>query len=293
MSGITDEELEILLAIGREAALRVMAVRSGGDIGLVLKGPDDPVTRADKLANAYIVAELVERFPDAGIVAEESVPDATVLAELVSRERVFYVDPVDGTREFAHGLPEFAVMIGLAVNGRAEAGVLVIPAEGQALAGRIGGPAFSVLLESDVRTDLRPSGITDTSLATVVVSRAHRPPELAPILERLGGPRELPCGSVGVKVARVANAKADLYVHPGRGAKKWDACAPEAVIRSAGGDLTDVFGERIDYASTELGMLCGMCASNGPLHPAATAAARAALLAPTEKGPGSESGAAR
>ena len=119
-----------------------------------------------------------------------------------------------------------------------------------------------------------------------MVSRARRPPELAPILGGLGGRRELPCGSVGVKVGRIATAKADLYVHPGRGAKKWDACAPEAVIRAAGGDLTDVVGDRIDYASTGLCMVRGLCASNGPLHAAATAAAREALLA-REGGPAS------
>jgi 3'(2'), 5'-bisphosphate nucleotidase len=276
-NGVTDDELERLLAIGREAANRVMAVRRGGDLALELKGPDDPVTRADKLANAYIVAELARLFPDAGIVAEESAPAPEALAALVARDRVFFVDPVDGTREFAQGLPEFAVMIGLAVRGSAVAGVVVIPAEGVALAGRVGGGAFSELLEGGTRSELRPSGVSEGRGATVVVSRSHRPPELGPILERLGIARELPCGSVGVKVARVAMAKADLYIHPGRGAKKWDACAPEALIRAAGGDLTDVFGRRIDYAEAELGVLRGMCASNGRLHDAATAAAREAL----------------
>ncbi len=264
-----------MLAIGREAALRVMAVRRGGDIDLELKGPDDPVTRADKLANAFIVGELAARFAGAGIVAEESVPDPSALAAVLAHERVFFVDPVDGTREFAQGLPEFAVMIGLAIGGRAAAGVLVIPAEGYALAGRVGGDAFSMLLDTGVRSQLRPSGVTDAKAATVVVSRSHRPRELDAILARLGGPRELPCGSVGVKVARVATARADLYVHPGRGAKKWDACAPEAVIRACGGDFTDVFGGVIDYAEMELGVLRGMCASNGHLHAAATEAARA------------------
>jgi len=109
------------------------------------------------------------------------------------------------------------------------------------------------------------------------VSRSHRPKDLEAVLKQLGGPRELPCGSVGVKIARVAMGRADLYVHPGGGAKKWDACAPEAVIRAAGGELTDVFGARIDYAELELGALRGLCASNGRLHDAATRAARDAL----------------
>jgi len=279
-SEVTHGELESLLAIGCEAAIRVMAVRNGGDIGLSLKGPDDPVTRADKLANAYIVEELARAFPDAGIVAEESVPDAATVAAILSRRRVFFVDPVDGTREFAQGLPEFAVMIGLAIGGRATAGVLILPAEGVAFAGRLGGGAFAISLPDGARSELRPSTVARAADATVVVSRSHRPKELEPILARLGGPRELGCGSVGVKVARVATARADLYIHPGRGAKKWDSCAPEAVIRAAGGDFTDVLGGRIDYAETELNMLRGMCASNGVLHAEATAAAREVLGAP-------------
>ncbi len=278
MTDATAEELEVMLRVAREAALRVMEVRSGGDIGLENKGPDDPVTRADKLANALIVGALAQAFPRHGIVAEESVPAEDELAGLVARERVFFVDPVDGTREFASGLSEFAVMIGLAVRGRAAAGVLVLPAEGFLLAGRVGGEAFQVRDEApDVRVPLRPTDLADAAAARVVVSRSHPAKELAPILERLGRPTEILCGSVGVKVARVAVGAADLYVHPTRGAKLWDSCAPEAVMRAAGGMFTDVLGDAIDYATADLVLSRGMCASNGLLHPQAIAAARAVL----------------
>jgi 3'(2'), 5'-bisphosphate nucleotidase len=80
-----------------------------------------------------------------------------------------------------------------------------------------------------------------------------------------------------VKVARVATGAADLYVHPGRGAKKWDACAPEAIVRAAGGSFADVFGAPIDYAAPQLGLHRGMCAGNAALFDAATRAARELL----------------
>jgi 3'(2'), 5'-bisphosphate nucleotidase len=274
----TAEELDAMVRVARAAAARVMEIRRGGDLGLEDKAPGDPVTQADKQANALIVGELAAAFPGHGIVAEETAPASGELARLVARERVFFVDPVDGTREFSQGLPEFAVMIGLAVDGVAAAGVLVLPAEGTLLAGRVGAEAF---LERDaapgVRALLRPSAVADPAAARVVVSRSHPSPELARILEELGGPTEIPCGSVGVKVARVAVGDADLYVHPGRGAKLWDACGPDAVIRAAGGTFTDVLGAAIDYARPELALTRGMTATNGPLLESTLAAARAVV----------------
>lgn len=274
----TAEELEVMLRVARAAAVRVMEIRRGGDLGLEDKAPGDPVTQADRQANALIVGELGARFPGHAIVAEETALASGELAGLVAHERVFFVDPVDGTREFSQGLSEFAVMIGLAVGGAAAAGVLVLPAEGVLLAGRVGGEAF---LERDeapgVREPLRPTTVADPAAARVVVSRSHPAPELAAILERLGRPAEIPCGSVGVKVARVAAGGADLYVHPGRGAKLWDACGPDAVIRAAGGTFTDVLGAPIDYARAELALTRGMIATNGPLHEVAVAAGRAVV----------------
>lgn len=271
----TGEELEVMVTIARAAAVRVMEVRRGGDLGLENKGPDDPVTRADKLANALIVGELASHFPSHGVVAEESAPTAEELAAAIRRARVFFVDPIDGTREFASGLSEFAVMIGLAIDGRAAAGVLVLPAEGILLAGRVGAGAFLIRdAAGDAREPLSPSSLADPAAARVVVSRSHPAKHLGAILERLGRPTEVPCGSVGVKAARVATGAADLYVHPTQGAKLWDGCAPEAVVRAAGGEFTDVLGLAIDYRTTELVLTRGMCASNGRLHAAATAAAR-------------------
>jgi 3'(2'), 5'-bisphosphate nucleotidase len=238
------------------------------------------VTRADRLANALIVAALSRAFPTHGIVAEESVPEPDELVRLLGRERVFFVDPIDGTREFAEGRDDFAVMIGLAVGGRATAGVLAIPAEGVILSGTVGGGANRTGRDG-VTTSVRVGSCTSAREGVVIVSRSHRPPDLAAVLERLGSPRELPCGSVGVKVARVALGDADLYLHPGSGAKKWDSCAPEAVLRAAGGELGDVFGDPIDYAAPDLALRRGMCAGNAALFAEGSRAAREVLGSPT------------
>src|SRR5215216_2966413 len=104
-----DRELEEVLRIAREAAALVREVY-GTAFTVEMKGPNDPVTRADREANDLICARLAASFPGDAIIAEESAPEnAEAAAELVRRERVFYVDPLDGTREFADRNGEFAV----------------------------------------------------------------------------------------------------------------------------------------------------------------------------------------
>ncbi|MCC6554827.1 MAG: 3'(2'),5'-bisphosphate nucleotidase CysQ [Polyangiaceae bacterium] len=288
-------EIEEMLRIARAAASIVLEVYAT-PFEVELKGPGDPVTLADRRANALICRELERSFPGEAILAEESVPeDPAEIAARAARERVFFVDPLDGTREFADRNGEFAVMIGLAERGRAAAGVVVIPATGAALVGRGGSgspdgalrpippglaaaPASAFLEDAGgARRPLRTSSVTDPSLATAVVSRSHRPRAVQPMLDRLGVTRVVPCGSVGVKVARVVTGAADLYVHSGPGAKLWDSCAPEAILEAAGGRFTDLAGDPITYARADLGLSNGLIATNGPLHANVVAAARAAL----------------
>ncbi|WP_437288856.1 3'(2'),5'-bisphosphate nucleotidase CysQ family protein [Sorangium sp. So ce406] len=276
-----DRELDEIVRIARAAAAVVMDVYAT-PFTVEMKGPGDPVTRADREANALICGALEAAFPGEAILAEESVPAAEELAARFQRERVFFVDPLDGTREFADRNGEFAVMIGLSVRGRASLGVVVMPTTGEALAGRAGGDdgdgAFAFLEAKDgSRRPLRVSSVSSPADASLIVSRSHRPKELEPLLARLGVTRVVPCGSVGVKIARIATAEVDLYLHGGGGAKLWDSCAPEAVLRGAGGRFTDLSGAPIDYTGPGLKLARGIIASNGVLQDAVVAAARSEL----------------
>ncbi len=258
-------EIDVALATARRASALILEIYAT-PFTVELKGPNDPVTRADREANTLICAALAEAFPGDAIVAEESAPEAPEeIGALVRQERVWFVDPVDGTAEFAARNGEFAVMIGLAIKGRAALGVVLMPTLGEALVGVVGGGAFREDA-AGVRRPLRASKKRDPRDATLVVSRSHRPRIVDPVIERLGITKIVPCGSVGVKVARIAMADADIYVHGGVGAKRWDSCAPEAVLIGAGGRFTDIEGEAIDYASSELRLDNGLVATNGGLH---------------------------
>lgn len=263
-------ELAELRAIAREAAKLVMRIYAT-DFAVEYKGKDDPVTIADREANTLICERLARAFPSHGILAEESAPTTEEERRQASEKaRVFFVDPVDGTREFADKNGEFCVMIGLAVGGHAAAGVVAIPVEDTLLWGSLdggtfreslaGGPATRVTLESPDGAALR-----------AVVSRSHPSPRTLGILERAGVKERLPCGSVGLKAARVIAGRADLYVHPSRGAKLWDACAPDALIRGAGGIMTYLDGSDIDYRGG-LSIESGLIATQPALLPQVLAA---------------------
>jgi 3'(2'), 5'-bisphosphate nucleotidase len=263
-----DSEIEEALRIAKLGAARVSAVYAS-DFAVELKAPGDPVTQADREASETICANLAASFPGDAVLSEEAVPSsAEELARLTSSRRVWLVDPLDGTREFTQRIGEFAVMIGLAVEGRATLGVVVMPALGETIAGRVGAGAFAEDARG-ARRSLSVSAVSDPRAATLLVSRSHRPPRIDALIDALGIGRAIPCGSVGVKIARLVLGPGDVYVHDGGGAKLWDACAPEAVLRAAGGRFSDLEGAPIDYAGGgDVVLRRGIVATNGALHDA-------------------------
>lgn len=255
--------LDRVLAIAREAGEGIARVYAGA-FDVEYKGErakNDPVTRADKEANALICAELARSYPGVPIVAEES--DPATYAGFSRAPAAWFVDPLDGTREFVARNGEFAVMIGLAENGRAVLGVLVLPAIGRSFVGAEGIGAFEVGASGE-RTPIHVSGRTELRGARVVVSRSHRAAEAEERIAALGLVLE-PCGSAGVKAARVACAEADLYVQPGNAGKLWDSCAPEAIVRAAGGEWRNASGDPCDYAREDLTNRQGVVTGNAPL----------------------------
>jgi 3'(2'), 5'-bisphosphate nucleotidase len=254
-----ERELEAAVELARGAG-RILLEIYAQDFAVAYKGVNNPVTEADQRANAYIVAELEKRFPDDGIVAEESVERG----DAVHKSRCWFVDPLDGTKEFIAKNGEFSVMIGLAIDGVSKLGVVYQPGLDKLYRGVVGDEA--VLEVGDTRTVLRVSDKADTAQLKLVVSRSHRPANIAQIMERLGTDSEMPSGSVGVKVGLIAEREADLYVHVSDKSSLWDACAPEAILHAAGGKFRHVDGSAIQYASAETQNKKGILATNAATY---------------------------
>ena len=254
--------LERILAIAREAAAGIAQVYAG-QFDVEYKGKNDPVTIADRTANTLICDALIEAYPGMPIVAEES--DASSYAGFTSAKAVWFVDPLDGTREFVARNGEFAVMIGLAEEGRATLGVLFEPATGRAFIGGEGLGAFEVMADGS-RREAHVSKTARLADAEMLASRSHRSEDLERGVARFGVRAITPRGGAGVKAARIAMGESDIYWQPGRAGKRWDACAPEAIVRAAGGVYTDGYGDPIDYATDVIENTRGILAANAELH---------------------------
>jgi 3'(2'), 5'-bisphosphate nucleotidase len=261
-----EDVLVKLLAMARGASELVMEIYGSSDLGAELKGPNDPVTRADKEANAFILAEIAKHLPGIPIVAEES--DPALFRGFEAERAALFVDPVDGTRDFIAKNGEFCVMIGLAEEGRATVGVVLCPIfEGQrsTFGGAEGIGAF-LFDDAGGRTPVHVARETDLAKVRCAVSRFHRSKSVDEKLGALGVRELVPIGSSGIKGVEVARGHVELYAHPSRGnVKLWDACAPDAIVRAAGGILTDAHGVPFDYRGA-VAQGEGTVAANPALH---------------------------
>jgi 3'(2'), 5'-bisphosphate nucleotidase len=249
-----DRELVEAVKVAREAGAILLDIY-GTDFGVDYKGEANPVTEADRRVNALLVSRIHEMFPSDSIVAEEG-------GSSTGRDtsRVWYLDPLDGTKEFIAKNGEFSVMIGLAVEGEARLGVVFQPTTGKLYRGVVGDGAFYEV--GDKTWVLKVSDTTDTSKLRLVVSRSHRPESTSTLMEKLGITSEMPSGSVGLKVGLIAERQADLYVHVSNKTSAWDACAPDAILRAAGGQFTDLSGRPVRYDAASTTNAHGILACN-------------------------------
>lgn len=252
-------ELQTASHLAVEAGKLIMKVYQS-DFSIAYKNPSDPVTEADQLANAFIVEGLQQQFPQDCIVAEES-PHPTNLSHV---GRVWYVDPLDGTKEFINKNGEFSVMIGLTIDGQSKLGVVYRPDQDILFTGLTDQEAW--MDTASGRTPLKTSSRQQSESLTLIVSRSHRNPHIDTIKQHIGMSKELACGSVGLKIGAIARGHADVYLEPGPFTSLWDACAPEAIIRGANGQFTDIYGDPILYGYDTLKNTKGLVATNGACH---------------------------
>jgi 3'(2'), 5'-bisphosphate nucleotidase len=253
------EELDFACQVAREAATIVNTFYVGS-AEVRYKSDNEPVTEADRSANQHITTRIEARFPDDGILAEESKDDLLRL----HKERVWIVDPLDGTKEFIARNGEFSIMIGLAIGGRAVLGVVMQPDPGLLYAGAVGQGAW--LYEEGERVPLTVSGTDMISQMVMVSSRSHRPQISDKVRKTLHITKEKISGSVGIKVGLIVRQLADLYIHPSPGCKEWDICAPLALLEATGGKMTDCWGAPLLFNKPDVRAHNGLVASNGLAH---------------------------
>jgi myo-inositol-1(or 4)-monophosphatase len=255
-------ELAEMLAVARAAAAEAGAlVRAGwrGGSAVHRKGPVDLVTEYDLRSEELVRDRLSRAFPDHVIVGEESTQAGAVPA--TGADLIWYVDPIDGTTNFAHGHPFFAVSIGLCDRGRPVVGVVFAPAIGTewcAASGmgatRDGAPcrvsATELLVESLAATSFpydKPAGEKSNFRQFEAFYRRTR------------GVRR--CGAAALDFAMTADGTYGFYW--GYDLGPWDACAGALLVEEAGGTVSDVLGGELRPPAG------AVLATNGRMHAAA------------------------
>jgi myo-inositol-1(or 4)-monophosphatase len=226
----------VMINAARKAARAI--TRDFGEVAnlqVSQKGPADFVTRADRKAEDVVREELSKARPQWGFLLEEA-------GEIKGKDgqHVWVVDPIDGTTNFIHGIPHFAISIGLTRNGEPVAGLVYNPIADELFSAERGGGAYlndrriRVAARRDIHDAVIACGMPHRGRGDHVQFRA----ELAQVQAKDSGLRR--AGTASLDLAWVAAGRLDGYWE--RGLKPWDICAGIVLVREAGGFARDIDG---------------------------------------------------
>jgi 3'(2'), 5'-bisphosphate nucleotidase len=244
--------------------------------------PDAPAsisTDADRQSQEIILTYLRERFPNDALCAEEAT--ATLAAAARTGDRLWIVDPIDGTRGFARKNGEFSVMIGFVDHGETAVGVVLEPALQRLTYAVRGGGCWRAdgerNLAEGATLDSIPCRVREQATlaqATLTQSRPRNAGAPTPTALAIQPARVVETYSAGIKLAQVARGEVDLYVNSYEAFHDWDICAGHILVTEAGGRVTGIADETLRYGLPGAWQRHGLLASNGRLHAAAVAALR-------------------
>ena len=216
---MTDADLAAHLA--QTAGRLLLEVRASGLFSAKALGK-----AGDQTANQFLVHALQEQRGEDGLLSEEMACDGARL----QHSRVWIVDPVDGTREYGEERADWAVHVGLAINGVPTIGAVALP-----------GHEDGIVLRTDQPREVPPA----PEKLRMVVSRTRPAPQAVAVAEALSA-ELVPMGSAGAKAMAVILGQADIYLHAG-GQYEWDSCAPAAVAIAHGLHASRIDGSPLIY----------------------------------------------
>lgn len=222
-----NDERRVAMDAAMEAAEAILRIREGG-FDVASKGADGPVTTADLEANRILKERLLGRFPEDGWLSEETVDDARRL----DCPRVWIVDPLDGTKEFVKGIPEFCVSVALAAEGRPVVGVVVNPSTGV---------CYSAAEGQGARADDSPISVRADAGASLVVAASRSEIGRGEWESYEGRLTVQPAGSAAFKLALVATGEVDASFTTAT-RNEWDIAAGVLLVHEAGGVTRDLAG---------------------------------------------------
>ena len=226
-------------------------------ISSTLKNDNEPVTEADIKSNE-IIQKIISVF-DYPILSEES-RDA---ASRFDSKKIWIIDPLDGTTDYIKKTGEFTIMISLVEGNRPILGVIYWPIKDTLYLAQKDQGAFQS--SSGNWSKLSVSNVSELTKCRVVGSRYHISVQEQNLLKHLNVSQFTSKGS-SLKVVDVSSGNADLYFTMTNKIKQWDTCASYCLITEAGGKMTDMFGNDLEYNTEKLNHENGLLVSNGLIH---------------------------
>lgn len=226
MTNTSMNDADLAAHLAEVAGKLLLDVRASG-----LFSPKALGKAGDATANQFLVHALREMRPDDGLLSEEMKDDG----DRLGKQRVWIIDPVDGTREYGESRADWAVHVALAIDGIATIGAVALPGAG-------------VVMRSDKPSPLPRAG---TPLR-MVVSRTRPAKEAVEVAQKLGA-ELVPMGSSGAKAMGILRGEADVYLHSG-GQYEWDSAAPVAVAQAHGLHCSRIDGSPLKYNNADVYM---------------------------------------
>ena len=222
----------------------------------ILKNDDkkNPVTIADLRVNEIIIQRINEKYKNVNwdILSEESVKVAADKCD-VNSDWIWVLDPLDGTKDFIQGTTNYAMHLGLNYKKKPFLGVVLIPEKGELWIA----DGEKVWLEKKNKSPQKPQFVNKKILKDMVLvtSKNHKNKPLEDLIDKVGFKKVINMGSIGCKFASILRGETDLYISlslPNKSSPKdWDFAAPEAILKNAGGAVTNIDNQELTYGKTD------------------------------------------
>lgn len=217
---------------------------------VVRKDDGSPLTQADTETNEFLKSSLLDLLPEAGWLSEENSDNTDRLA----RDWAWVVDPMDGTKEFARGIPEFAVSVGLVFRNKAVMGGIINPASGEGGLGEIGGQ-----IEFWGGLKQKPSAENLPACCAILSRTEQEDGSITPLIDLVG--HAYPVGSVAYKLLRVASGHDHMTISV-QHKSEWDICGGVALLETAGKEYRRFDQQSLRFNTEDTRIRCGAVAGD-------------------------------
>ncbi len=253
-----DTDLEEIINLVKQAGEKVLEIYQR-KFKVYEKEDKSPITEAD-FASEKIILSGLKKY-GYGILSEESKDDSSRL----KKERVWIIDPLDGTQGFLRKTGEFSIMVGLVEKGESILGVVYKPVDDKMFFVEKEKGAYLKETSKPLKR-LKVSSTSCLSDANFVFSRSHLGDLEKKFIQNYKISRVIYMGSIGIKLGLIAEGKVEGYFAMSTKTCQWDICAPKIILKEAGGKVTDIEGKHAIYNRWQVRNLDGIVASNGKIH---------------------------